>query len=144
VEAATQSGVIVCNTPDYCITEVAEHAMALVLALARRLFPLARNARAGRWDYSESGEFDRHTMQRLPGQSLGLIGFGRIGRAVAERAHAFGLQIRRGIQLQALGWRDGGCYLPLQDDIASVAFWYQTLPTAPFPALPDKDALEVI
>ena len=35
-------------------------------------------------------------------------------------------------------------YLPLQDDIASVAFWYQTLPTAPFPALPDRDYLEVI
>ena len=46
--------------------------------------------------------------------------------------------------IQALGWREGGRYLPLQDDIASVAFWYQTLPTAPFPALPDKDYLEVI
>jgi hypothetical protein len=48
------------------------------------------------------------------------------------------------VTIQALGWRSGGRYLPLQDDIASVAFWYQTLPTAPFPALPDKDALEVI
>lgn len=48
------------------------------------------------------------------------------------------------ITIQALGWREGGRYLPLQDDIASVAFWYQTLPTAPFPALPDKDYLEVI
>jgi hypothetical protein len=48
------------------------------------------------------------------------------------------------VTIQALGWRDGGRYLPLQDDIASVAFWYQTLPTAPFPALPDKDGLEII
>jgi len=48
------------------------------------------------------------------------------------------------ITMQALGWRAGGRYLPLQDDIASVAFWYQTLPTAPFPALPDKDYLEII
>ena len=48
------------------------------------------------------------------------------------------------VTIQALGWRSGGRYLPLQDDIASVAFWYQTLPTAPFPALPDKDSLEVI
>ncbi|MGQ9809143.1 MAG: glycoside hydrolase family 172 protein [Armatimonadota bacterium] len=48
------------------------------------------------------------------------------------------------VTIQALGWRSGGRYLPLQDDIASVAFWYQTLPTAPFPALPDKDYLEVI
>ena len=48
------------------------------------------------------------------------------------------------VNIQALGWRDGGRYLPLQDDIASVAFWYQTLPTAPFPTLPDKDYLEII
>ena len=48
------------------------------------------------------------------------------------------------VTIQALGWRTGHRYLPLQDDIASVAFWYQTLPTAPFPALPDKDYLEVI
>jgi hypothetical protein len=47
------------------------------------------------------------------------------------------------VTIQALGWRSGGRYLPLQDDVASVAFWYQTLPTAPFPALPDKDYLEV-
>jgi hypothetical protein len=48
------------------------------------------------------------------------------------------------ITIQALGWRSGGRYLPLQDDIASVAFWYQSLPTAPFPALPTRDALEII
>jgi hypothetical protein len=49
------------------------------------------------------------------------------------------------VTIQALGWRNG-CkrFLPLQDDIASVAYWYQMLPTAPFPQLPDKDALEVI
>lgn len=48
------------------------------------------------------------------------------------------------VTIQALGWRSGGRYLPLQDDIASVAYWYQTLPSAPFPALPDKDTLEII
>ncbi len=48
------------------------------------------------------------------------------------------------ITMQALGWRAGGRYLPLQDDIASCAFWYQTLPTAPFPELPDRDYLEII
>ena len=48
------------------------------------------------------------------------------------------------VTMQALGWRSGGRYLPLQDDIASVAYWYQTLPTAPFPKLPEKDYLEVI
>lgn len=48
------------------------------------------------------------------------------------------------VTIQALGWRSGRRYLPLQDDIASVAYWYQTLPTPPFPALPDKDMLEII
>jgi hypothetical protein len=48
------------------------------------------------------------------------------------------------VTIQALGWRSGGRYLPLQDDIASVAYWYQTIPSAPFPALPSRDELEVI
>ena len=48
------------------------------------------------------------------------------------------------ITIQALGWRSEGRYLPLQDDIASVAFWYQTEPHAPFPQLPSKDSLETI
>lgn len=48
------------------------------------------------------------------------------------------------VTIQALGWREGHRYLPLQDDIASVAFWYQTLPAAPFPPLGDKDYLEII
>ena len=47
------------------------------------------------------------------------------------------------VTIQALGWRSGGRYLPLQDDISSVAFWYQTEPHAPFPKLPDKDYLEI-
>jgi hypothetical protein len=48
------------------------------------------------------------------------------------------------VTIQALGWRSGGRYLPLQDDISSVAFWYQTEPHAQFPKLPDKDSLEII
>ena len=48
------------------------------------------------------------------------------------------------VTIQALGWRMGKKYLPLRDDLASVAYWYQTLPTAPFPTLPEKDALEII
>jgi hypothetical protein len=48
------------------------------------------------------------------------------------------------VTIQALGWRSYGRYLPLQDDIASVAYWYQALPTAPFPELPGRDELEVV
>jgi hypothetical protein len=47
------------------------------------------------------------------------------------------------VTIQALGWRADGRYLPLRDDIASVAYWYQAEPHAPFPALPKRDALEV-
>jgi hypothetical protein len=48
------------------------------------------------------------------------------------------------VTIQALGWRSGGRYLPMQDDIASVAYWYQTEPHAKFPKLPDRDGLEII
>jgi Protein of unknown function (DUF2961). len=48
------------------------------------------------------------------------------------------------VEIQPLGWRSNDRYLPLQDDLASVAFWYQTLPTAPFPDLPAADELEII
>ena len=47
------------------------------------------------------------------------------------------------VTIQALGWRGDRRYLPLQDDIASVAYWYQTLPSSPFPQLPDRDYLEI-
>jgi len=48
------------------------------------------------------------------------------------------------VTIQALGWKSGSRYLPLQDDIASVAYWYQTLPAGAFPKLPDRDYLEII
>jgi hypothetical protein len=48
------------------------------------------------------------------------------------------------VTIQALGWRSEGRYLPMQDDIASTALWYQAEPHAPFPALPDRNYLEVI
>jgi len=48
------------------------------------------------------------------------------------------------VTIQALGWRSEGRYLPLQDDIASVAYWYQTMPAADFPKLGNRDYLEVI
>jgi D-arabinan exo alpha-(1,3)/(1,5)-arabinofuranosidase (non-reducing end) len=54
----------------------------------------------------------------------------------------FGSDLR--VTVQAIGWRPDGRYLPLQDDVASVAFWYQTLPTGQFPVLPGADALEII
>ncbi len=48
------------------------------------------------------------------------------------------------VTIQAIGWRSTGCHLPLQEDIASLVYWYQTEPHHPFPVLPHRDALEVI
>ncbi len=87
VEAATRQGVIVLNTPAANTIATAEHAMALMLAAARNL-ALAHTALTnGRWERSN------YTGIELRGKTLGILGFGRIGRAVAERAQAFGMRI---------------------------------------------------
>ncbi|MGH7775134.1 MAG: C-terminal binding protein [Candidatus Binatia bacterium] len=88
VDAATERGIMVANTSDYCIDEVADQAMALLLALARGLFPSAKIARDSGWDFSRMP-----CLTRIRGQTLGLLGIGRIGSAVAARAKGFGLRI---------------------------------------------------
>jgi D-3-phosphoglycerate dehydrogenase len=86
--AATDAGIIVTNNPTYCIEEVAEHTMALLLAAARKIAFYERLVRGGRWELPPG-----KPLYRLVGQTLGLVGFGNIARAVAVRAHAFGLRI---------------------------------------------------
>jgi len=88
VEAATRCGVMVANTTEYCIDEVADQAMAMLLACGRGLFPAARIARDGTWDLAKMP-----VLRRLRGQTLGLVGIGQIGKAVAARAHGFGLKV---------------------------------------------------
>ena len=88
VDAATERGIMVANTTDYCINEVADQAMSFLLAFARGLFPAGKIARDAAWDLNRLPKF-----HRLDGQMLGLIGLGHIGRAVAARARAFGLKI---------------------------------------------------
>ena len=88
LDAATQAGIIVTNNPTYCIEEVAEHTMSLLLACARKVAVYDRIVRGGRWELSPG-----KPMFRLSGQTLGLIGFGNIARQVAVRAAAFGMRI---------------------------------------------------
>jgi D-3-phosphoglycerate dehydrogenase len=88
VEAATRAGIIVTNNPTYCIEEVAEHTMALVLACARKVVFYDRMVRAGRWEVPPG-----KPMFRLVGRTLGLVGFGNIARQVAVRAAAFGMKV---------------------------------------------------
>lgn len=88
LDAATRAGIIVTNNPTYCIDEVAEHTMALLLACARKVPLYDRSVRGNRWDITPG-----KPMLRLSGRTLGLIGFGNIARQVAVRAHAFGMHI---------------------------------------------------
>lgn len=87
LDAATRAGVIVCNAPQSNIISAAEHTVAMMLALARRI-PQAHTAlRAGRWERS------RWSGTELHGKTLGVLGLGRIGVLVAQRCNAFGMRL---------------------------------------------------
>lgn len=88
LDAATAAGIIVTNNPTYCIEEVAEHTMALLLASARKIAFYDRQVRAGRWEVPPG-----KPLYRLAGRTLGFIGFGNIARQVAVRAASFGMRI---------------------------------------------------
>ena len=88
VDAATAKGVWVCHVPDYCVDEMADHALALLLALVRGVVELDRSVRAGAWDSTAAGP-----LQRVADVRLGVIGFGRIGRALSSRARALGMDV---------------------------------------------------
>lgn len=88
LDAATRHGIIVTNVPDYCIDEVSDHALALLLALARKVPQGHDLVRRGGWAVTDLGP-----MHRVRGQTLGLVGFGRIARALARKAWALGLEI---------------------------------------------------
>ncbi len=88
LEAATQQGIKVTNVPDYCIDEVSDHALALLLALARKIPALDRTVKRGGWS------FDAYRpMYRLNGKILGLVGFGKIAMEVAKKAKPLGFRI---------------------------------------------------
>ena len=88
LDAATAKGIVVTNVPDYCIDEVSDHALALVLSLVRGVTRLDRHVRAGSWTPN-----DARPLHRLRGRTLGLVGFGRIARALAAKASGFGYRI---------------------------------------------------
>jgi D-3-phosphoglycerate dehydrogenase len=86
--AATAAGIIVTNNPTYCIEEVAEHTMALLLACARKIPFYDRAVRGGNWAVPPG-----KPMFRMAGSTIGLVGFGNIARQVAVRAAAFGMRV---------------------------------------------------
>ncbi len=86
--AATRAGILVTNVPDYCVDEVSDHALALLLALARQIVVADRGVRGGAWDVGAHAG-----IRRLRGQVLGLLGFGKIARALASKAQALGMAV---------------------------------------------------
>ena len=88
VEAATDHSIIVANVTDYCIDEVSDHAIALLLSLSRKINSLDRSVKSGEWSYNHI-----KPVNRLRGMTLGICGFGSIGREVARKAQAFNLKV---------------------------------------------------
>ena len=86
--AAGKRGIYVCNVPDYGTEDVADHALAFILALGRGVLTYDTRARANDWSWTAAAP-----LKRLRGQRLGIIGLGRIGTAVALRARAFGMEV---------------------------------------------------
>jgi D-3-phosphoglycerate dehydrogenase / 2-oxoglutarate reductase len=87
IAAATAHNLLVTYVPDYCLDEVADHAIALMLALARGVFTAGLSVRDGGWTVPHG------RVHRLQGRRLALIGLGGVGRRVAERARAFGIEV---------------------------------------------------
>ncbi|MDQ3946958.1 MAG: D-glycerate dehydrogenase [Actinomycetota bacterium] len=90
VAAATEAGVLVCNTPGMVEETTADLAFALILAASRRLSEAEADLRAGRWG---GWEIDQYLGRDIHGATLGLVGYGGIGRAVAHRARGFGMDV---------------------------------------------------
>jgi D-3-phosphoglycerate dehydrogenase / 2-oxoglutarate reductase len=88
VEAATRKGIAVCNVPDYCTEDVADHTLTLALALIRKLPQSIAYLRGGGWSHNPL-----RPVRRLSSLTFGLYGFGRIARSVARRARAFGFTL---------------------------------------------------
>jgi phosphoglycerate dehydrogenase-like enzyme len=88
VAAAAEKGIWVANVPDYCLDEVADHTLLLLLAAMRRLRLMTQQVAQGRWL-----DLELPSVRRLSGRTLGLVGLGRIGERVASRARGFGLRV---------------------------------------------------
>jgi D-3-phosphoglycerate dehydrogenase len=88
LKAASEHKVFILNVPDYCIDEVSDHALALLLASARKIIPLNNYIKSGNWGFHFAQPF-----YRIKGRTLGLIGFGNIARKLAEKAKPLGLSI---------------------------------------------------
>lgn len=88
IEAATKRGIFVTNIPDYCIQEVADHAMSMILSFQRKIVFFNSRMKNGEWDLNQGW-----MMHRVENQTLGLVAFGHIAKAVCHRARSFGMNV---------------------------------------------------
>ena len=88
IESATKNNVAVCNVPDYGTNEVADHALALIMALARKLPLLIKDTKSNIWAYEKA-----IPIYRLQEQTAGIVGLGRIGLSLAKKLHGIGLKV---------------------------------------------------
>ncbi len=120
LQAAKEHDIRVMNVTRYGRSTVAQHTMALVLALATRLFDYNRDVRAGRWGKSDMFCLMDHPIMELEGKTLGILGYGDLGQGVAERAKAFGMNVVLGCRPgQEPGEVDGYARVPLEELLAS-------------------------
>lgn len=120
-KAAEEHGIRVLNVTHYGRSTVAQHTMALMLALATRLLDYDRDVRAGRWGRSDMFCLMDHPIMELEGRTIGIVGYGDLGQGVAERARAFGMKILLGARPgQATGTVDGHPRLPLEELLPQV------------------------
>ena len=89
IKVATELGIVVSNIPDYCINEVSDHALSMILAINRMIIPDSKMVKLGKWNDVKKGS----RVYRLKDATLGIIGFGRIGRRLAFKAKALGLNV---------------------------------------------------
>ena len=94
MQAATERKILVCNVRGYATPSVVQHVFMLMLNLLRRLPDYTRALRNGRWQHSEHFCFLDYTIEELAGKTLGIIGFGELGQAVAQMAEHFGMRVR--------------------------------------------------
>jgi D-3-phosphoglycerate dehydrogenase / 2-oxoglutarate reductase len=95
LDTATELGIVVTHSPDYCTNEVADHTLALILSMNRRVLEFDQDLHRGAWSDHQykMDRILRGPIQPLREQTLGIVGLGRIGRAVAKRALPFGLKL---------------------------------------------------
>ncbi|WP_297791098.1 D-2-hydroxyacid dehydrogenase [uncultured Marinobacter sp.] len=119
--AAKEHGIRVMNVTNYGRSTVAQHTMALMLALATRLLDYDRDVRAGRWGRSSMFCLMDHPIMELEGRTLGIVGYGDLGQGVAERARAFGMKILLGARPgQEQGEVDGYPRIPMDELLPQV------------------------